>query len=365
MQDKITEDKITAFNVYYAEVPLKETFAIATGKRDAYKGLIVELKTKSGITGFGEAVPVPYVLGETVPGVSAFLKEFGGWLLGKNPFLRSDIMQKMDAIRSPHSAKLAVSMALWDIYGKYAELPLFTLLGAKGKPILTSATISIGSEKRTIKSAEKLVNAGFKALKMKVGLDLEKDIERVKQVRSISKSIKLYVDANQGYSKEEAVKFSNAVKKYNVSFIEQPVNAGDILALKYVRERSPIPIMADESVKSAKDALTIFMADATHFINVKMTKAGSIEESLKLVNLAHLFNRKAMLGCMLSSPLLISAAFSVFNAGGFDFADLDGFLTFDGSPVVGGAYLKDGRLFVSKGSGLAVSGLNTQFVKKL
>ena len=359
------QDRIDAVNVYYAEVPLKETFAIATGKRDAYRGLIIEVKTKSGITGYGEAVPVPYVLGETIQGVSTFLLEFREFLLGKNPFLRLEILKKMEQISAPHSAKLAVSMALWDVLGKHANLPLADLLGAKGKPIFTSATISIGSEKHTIESAEKLINAGFKALKMKVGLDLEKDEKRVKEVRALSSAVKIYLDANQGYSKEEAVKFANAVKKYRISFIEQPVKANDILALRYVKERSPVPIMADETVKSSKDALTILRADAADFINVKMTKAGSIEESLKLVNLAHTFNRKAMLGCMLSSPLLISAAFSVFNAGGFDFADLDGFLTFDGSPVAGGAYLKNGRLFVSKGNGLAVSGLNGRFVKKL
>ncbi len=360
MRDEIEEVKL-----YYAEVPLKETFKIATGSRRSYKGLIVEIVTKSGISGFGEAVPVPYVLNETVQGVSEFLKKFSAYLSGKNPFFRARIYAELSRLNAPHSAFAAIDMALWDILGKRAELPLYELLGSNSAKIETSGTISIGNEKHTAESAKKLLKAGFKTIKMKVGLNVKEDVKRVKLLRSISRSFKIYLDANQGYSADEAVRFAKSVEKFDVSFMEQPVKAENILSLKKVKDGSPIPIMADEAVKSAKDALTILRADAADYINVKLTKAGSIEEALKIANLVHSFGKKVMLGCMVGSPLLLSALFSLFKAGKFDFADLDGFLTFEGNPVNGGAILENGALKISEGFGLSVSGISEKYTRRL
>ncbi len=359
------QDKIKSVKIYEVKVPLTETFKIATGSRKNYEGIMIEIETEGGISGFGEAVPVPYVLNETVPQVEKFLKDFSKYLSGKNPSDRGKIMRELRKINAPHSGSTAVNTALWDIIGKTAKMPVYSLLGEDGRKIGISGTISIGTEKETAKSAERLLKAGFKALKMKVGLNLKEDVKRVKLVRSLSKKAKIYLDANQGYSAEEAVKFANSVAKFGISFIEQPVNAGDIISLKKVKENSPVPIMADESVKNAEDALTILRADAADYINVKLTKAGSIEEGLKIANLAHLFGKKVMLGCMVGSPLLISASFSLFKAGRFDFADLDGFLTFSESPVEGGAYIENGYLKISRGSGLSVKRIKEKYARRI
>ncbi len=360
MQDRIIDVKI-----YRVKVPLREIFKIATGSRVDYEGIIIEINTEKGFTGFGEAVPVPYVLKETVPQVSDFLKEFSAFLMGKNPLERGSILRKLNTVSAPHSAKTAVDMALFDIEGKIAGMPVYQIFGEDSERILTSGTISIGSKEETLKSAEDLLKKGFKALKMKVGLNLREDIERVKLVRSIATEEKLYLDANQGYTPDEAIEFAKNVAEFGISFIEQPVSADDISSLKTVKDNSPIPIMADESVKTVSDALTLLRADAVDYINVKLTKAGSITEGLRIADLTHLFGKKVMLGCMVGSPLLIAGSFSLYKAGQFDFADLDGFLTFYESPVYGGAYLENGFLKISSGNGFSVTGVKEKYARRI
>ncbi len=353
------QDNIEKIEVHYVKIPLKEAFVISRNSREFYEGVIIELITKSGVRGFGEAVPSKYVMNETVGGAMSFAKNELEQIKGKNIFSRNEIMDLLKDMESPHCIMNAVDSALIDIAGKILKVPAYKIFGADKKDIKTSATVSIGNIYDTVKSAEMWLKYGFKALKMKIGLNLEEDIRRIKDVRSISDDFDLYVDANQGYSVDDAIRFAEETDQYDVEFIEQPVSAENLSALRKVKLYSPVPIMADESVKTPEDAINIILMDAVDYINIKLTKAGGIDEALKIAHIAEAAHKGTMVGCMLGTPLLLAASYTVFNtANSIMFADLDGFLTFKDNPVEGGAYLENGFLKIYDGNGLAVKGIN-------
>ena len=352
------QGKIEGVKTHYIKIPLTEKFVISQNSRAFLESTIIEIHAE-GMTGFGEAVPSKYVMNETIEGTLQFAKTLEELIKGKSIFKRNEITKILKGAHAPHCIMNAVNSALIDLTGKLLNVPAYVLFGGENRPIKTSATLSIGTEEETLKSAEHLLKTGFKALKVKVGLNVEEDIKRIKALRHLSDDFDIYTDANQGYDAEEAVRFANAVKDCGVLFVEQPVKAYDIASLKYVKHNSPVPVMADEAAKTPQDAENIIMADAADYINIKLTKAGGIDEAIKIAHITESAYKKAMVGCMLGTPLLIAASFTVFNSTESTvFADLDGFLTLSENPIVGGTYLKDGFLHIYPGNGLAVEKLN-------
>lgn len=353
------QDKIEKINVHYVKIPLKEKFVISQNSRAFHESLILEIITKSGVKGYGEAAASKYVMNETIDGAINFAKNALEQTVGENVFNRNNIMNLLKGMNAPYCIMNAVNSAIIDINGKILEVPACQLFGAEAKDIKTSATVSIGSLKDTVKSAEQRLKEGFKALKIKVGVNLNKDIRRIKEVRSISDDFELYVDANQGYSVNDAMYFAEKTEQYNIEFIEQPVPAKDLSALRKVKLFSPIPIMADEAVKTPADAANVILMDAVDYINIKLTKAGGIDEAIKIAHIAEAAYKDTMLGCMLGTPVLLAASYTAFNAASsVTFADLDGFLTLSESPIEGGAYLENGFLKIHDGNGLAIKGIN-------
>ncbi len=356
ISEKIAIEKI---NAYCIKIPLTEVFKISQNSRPFHQSVIIEVKTKNGITGFGEAVPSKYVMNETIEQTYEFAQKYLSSLYGMDALNRNLVTEKLLAMHSPFAIITAMNSALTDILGKFLNVPACKILGGNCSPIETSATISIGIASESVKSAEKLLNKGFRALKIKVGLSVKTDIARVRAIRKLDKTVHIYTDANQGYTANEAIEFANSLTPFEVSFIEQPVKADDILSLKKVKENSPVPIMADESVKSPFDAFNVATSDAVNYINIKLTKAGGIDNALKIAHISESAHIKNMLGCMLGSNILLSASFTTFNASSnFAFADLDGFLTFSKLPAEGGVYLKNGKLHSYGGTGLGIEKLN-------
>ena len=361
ISEKIAIEKI---NVYCIKIPLTEIFKISQNSRPFHQSIIIEVKTKNGITGFGEAVPSKYVMNETIEQTYAFSQKYLSILYGMDALNRNTVSEKLLSIHAPFCVLAAINSALIDVLGKLLNIPVCKLLGGNCNPVETSATISIGSLPESVKSAEKLLSEGFRALKIKVGLSVKADIERICAIRKLDKTVHIYTDANQGYTAGEAIEFANSIAPFNVSFIEQPVKAGDILSLKKVKEESPVPIMADESVKSPFDAFNVSAIGAANYINIKLTKAGGIDNTLKIAHISESAHIKNMLGCMLGSNILLSASFATFNASSnFTFADLDGFLTFSKLPATGGVYLKNGKLHSYGGAGLGIEKLNLEGIE--
>lgn len=246
----------------------------------------------------------------------------------------------------PRSAKAALDMMLLDLEGKQRGLSARAVLGApETVPPVTSFSIGI-DDLETIR-AKVLAAKDYDVLKIKLGTDY--DAEIIQAVRSVS-SQRLRVDANEGWKdKETALEQIGWLAGQNVELIEQPMPAGRLEEVAWLRERSPLPIFADEDVLDSADIP--HLAAAYHGINIKLMKAGGPREAWRMIQLARAHGLQIMLGCMIESSCGISAAAHL--SGAVDFVDLDGHLLLASDPF-SGLRLEVGRVQTNERPGLGV-----------
>lgn len=342
------------------KLPLKQPFKIALGTEFEYEGVVVQVETDEGIFGLGEASPSARITGET-PGtvLDVIENKIKPILLGKNPIEIEKIMDEIESAIIYHpSAKCAVDIALHDILGKYAKLPLCKLLGGFKNEITTSITIGIKPIKDTVDEACKLVEEGAKVIKVKIGLDPMEDIEKLKALRDeIGYAVKIRVDANQGYTSKEAIQVLNKIEQYEIEFIEQPVVYWDIQGLKRVRDRVGISIMADESLHSVGDAINLIREGACDLFNIKLMKSGGIREALKIAGIAEGAGIACMLGCMTETKIAVGAATHLaLSMKNIKYADLDGHILLKEDVVEGGVITEKGvnRVTLREGIGCQI-----------
>jgi len=343
--------QITSVEWKELQIPLKKPFKIALGTIENYHGVIVKICTEEHC-GFGEASPSPRITGDTVGSTIAALNRFKPILLGSDALEIGAIMRELEKSAAYNTtAKAAIDMALYDLLGKHANMPVRNILGGEKEKIETSLTVSIGSVNEMLKSAESLINSGAKVLKVKIGLSPDEDILKIRELRNIT-DIKIRVDANQGYSLKRAIKVLRALERYEIEFAEQPLPAEVVEDLAVLRSAVDIPIMADESVHRSIDVLKILgKVDA---INIKLMKSGGIYEALKMAAIAKAAGIKVMVGCMIETKLGITAGTQFALGIGADYADLDGYWDLGEQPFTGVEF-KDGYNVVSSLSGVGAS----------
>ena len=269
---------------------------------------------------------------------------------------------------SPHTPgiKAAFEMALWDICGKIAGLPVHRLLGTYRTSFETDQTVYLGTPAERAEKAAAIAKKGFKQIKVKVGETPEADIACVRAVRdAIGPNLAIRIDANQGWLPTDAIRALRGLEPYRVEFCEQPVPYWDWAGLRQVRANAPIPIMADESINSPHDAITGIRQDAMDMINIKLMKTGGILDAVRLAHIADAANLPCMLGCMSESRVaLTAAAHVVMSQRNVKYADLDAFLEHDVDPVVGGMQVKAGVVTLPDAPGLGVD-IDPSFLRKL
>lgn len=321
-------------------------FRIARAVQTTFRNVIVELEHE-GVVGLGEAAPSAYFDGETAEHVVRTI-EAAGPLLGNDPFQIEDITARLaEAFPAAHAACCAIDMALHDLAGKLFDAPLYRVLGlsAERTPV-TSFTIGL-DEPKVMAERAAAASKRFRVLKIKIGTD--RDQERLEAIRGVT-GLPLRVDANTGWTEAQAVENINRLARYGVEFVEQPIAPGDPAAMRRVRERASLPIMADESaVRLADLPALVGCVDA---INVKLMKCGGLREALRMIHFARAHGMKIMLGCMLETAVAITAAAHLSPL--VDYADLDGNLLIADDPYVG-VTVRDGRLVLPDGPGLGVT----------
>jgi len=319
--------KIRDLQYKVVRIPLKERFVIALGSEDFSE--LVEVKLPAGdVEGYGEASPFSHVLGDNVESVTAALEMLKPAVLGAETEDIRLIRKNMEkiAVRN-ESAKAAVDVALWDLLGKEANLPVVNLLGSKRLSGETDITIGIMSQEEAVKRAETHVHEGFKALKIKVGEDPDVDAARVNAIReAVGNKIQLRVDANQGYNFYQAKDFLNRVSAAEIEFIEQPLPEWALEKTAELRRQTQIPIMLDESVKSFKDMVRAVKLNAADMVNIKLMKSGGISGAVPIAELAEEEDMKVMVGCMSESEVGIAAAMHFSLGLSVDYLDLDSHL---------------------------------------
>jgi L-alanine-DL-glutamate epimerase-like enolase superfamily enzyme len=335
---------------------LSEPYTIAYETVRATTNIFLRIETNRGVSGHGCAAPDEQVTGETAESVSRSLNDVvRPTIKGSDPLRPIMLFERLKPMlkRQP-SVLAAVDMALFDVLGKNADLPLWKLLGGYRDRIKTSVTIGILPLRETVESAQAWVEKGFKSLKLKGGRDVESDIERVLKVReAVGKEIELRFDGNQGFSVEDSLKFVEETRKARLELIEQPTPKGQPDLLGRVTDSVAIPVMADESLITLRDAFRIARHGLADMVNVKLMKVGGISTALQINAVARSAGLEVMVGCMDEAALGIAAGLHFALARpNVVYADLDGHLGLEGDPTRGAVILRKGTLFPTNRPGL-------------
>ena len=354
--------KITSVRIGRISVPLRTPFKTALRSVNSVEDVIVELHTDTGAVGYGEAPPTGAITGDTTGAIIGAIQDhIGKTILGREVDALEPLLQAVQkSIVGNSSAKAAVDMAIWDLYGQLYHIPVHKLLGGGRKQIVTDLTISVNDPETMVKDALIAVDRGYDCLKMKVGVNPTLDVARLAAVRgAVGKDVVIRIDANQAWTPKEAVRILNSMQEQglDIELVEQPVKAHDLEGLKYVTDRSYVPVLADEAVFSPEDAMTIMKMGAADLINIKLMKCGGLYNALKIASAAEVFGVECMIGCMLEAKIAVNAAVHLACAKNIiTKVDLDGPVLCSEDPILGGAVFDEKRITVSDDPGLGIHG---------
>lgn len=300
-------------------IPLIKPFITALRKVTSIEFVMIRVLLEDGTEGVGTASPTVVITGDSLQGIeSAVQTILSPLLIGREIEQIAALSQTIQhSCIGNTSAKAGMEIALFDAYAKKLNVPLFQLFGGKTNTLQNDMTISINETDRMVKDAVEGVKKGFNALKIKAGLDVAEDHERIQAIREeVGPLIEIRVDANQGWTKKEAVRIIDGWEKagLNINLVEQPVAAWDLASLKYVTDRVNTPIMADESVFSPEQALELVQMRAVDWLNIKLMKAGGIFRAMQIADIAQAGGIPCMIGSMMESGTGVLAAAHIATA---------------------------------------------------
>lgn len=331
----------------------EEEFVIASGSSKSAVNFAVRIEA-GGFCGFGSCCPSS-VTGETPERIRADLPALCKELIGEELTNIQAINRKMLSLRpKSNCARACLDIAMWDLTARIAGKPLYMVLGGSKDRMITDVSIGIMELRPTVKKALSFASQGFQAIKMKVGLDIDEDVARIRAVRdALPNNIMLSADGNQGYSDDEAVEFVRRTKDLGLAYFEQPVSRNDLESLRKLRELSITPIMADESFTDADEASSILSDGVADLLNIKLLKCGGITESLRIDQICSSFKAGTQVGCYSESALSIAAGLHFALAcGSVKFLDLDSHFTFSNDFAGDAVLFESGHLVASRKPGL-------------
>lgn len=372
--------KITRCEAWPYKLELEEPFTIAYSSINHTVNVFLRIETDRGIVGYGVGAHDEEVTGENADTILEALNDIAiPFLEGRDPAyfprLITELEQELlrgQAARAARAgassigqptALAAVDMALYDIAAKQAGLPLYKYLGAYRDSIATSVTIGIESPENTIAKALAWQKRGFISLKLKGGRNVDEDIERCRKVReAVGPDMELRFDANQGFSREEAVRFIQGAAPAALSVLEQPIDKLDLAGLRVVSDSASLQtseivpaahtgpsrpkVMADEAVLSPADAAAIERAGGADAYNIKLAKSGGLYRAAEIDAVARAAGAPTMVGCMDEAGLGVAAGlhFSLSRPN-VAYADLDGHLEFTNDPTAEAVRIENGILY--------------------
>lgn len=349
--------KIT--NVHYEryDLTMRNGYTIAYESIDSAVNFVLRIETSGKHTGIGCAAPDLEVTGEDPDVAEAFIKDqLIPYLKGQEALAYARLIRDVRLL--PGAGPSVICMldnALHDLIAKVAKLPLYKFLGAYRHEIATSVTVGILPIDETLEEVRRWYSLGFRILKLKGGLDLAEDVERLSLVRELYPTIELRFDGNQGYTEREAIEFESRTRKVGVTIFEQPISIKNEKGLGAVTAGVGLRVMADESLKTLADAFRLAQHGRVDMINIKLQKVGGILEGLSINSVARSAEIETMVGCLDECSLGIAAGLHfALSRPNITHADLDGHLDFEQDPYAGLFTIEGGMMRPKEGNGLGV-----------
>jgi L-Ala-D/L-Glu epimerase len=360
---------ITKLEIIRLNIPYKEPFVISLGIIPEATNVVVRIHTSTGLTGTGECAPFVFIVGETQETVFELAKKVGRIMLGKDPFALWERLDEIDrAVKGNPTMKSAFDMALYDLLALRANMPLYQLLGGSNtREIQTDMTISIGDPGKVARDAVEFKKAGFPAIKVKLGTTRREDVARIRAIReAVGPDYPIRIDANQGWDPMTAIETLKALEPFGIEHCEEPIPHWNTRELVKVRENSPIPIMADESVFDHHDAFRLASMGACDYFNIKLSKSGGIHNALKIVAVAEASGIRCQVGCMSESRFALTALMHLVLAGDtIVHYDMDSSLMLSADPVTGGIeYMGSGKWTITDRPGIG-AGFDETYLEKM
>ena len=347
--------QINHVDIYRFSIPMVP-FVIATGTINFAQNVFIRVYTDSGIYGVGECSAFPMIAGETQETCLAMARDFALIWRFKDPLSIEERMADLHNFTAGNSTiKSAFDMALHDIAAKNADQPLYKFLGGHKKEVETDITIGIGTVEEMVKSALLFKEQGATIIKVKLGKNHLEDVIRMKCIReAVGPKMILRIDANQGWTFDQAAEALSKISNLNIQFCEQPMRTWFDDRLPELMMLSPVKIMADESCFNHHDARKLIKSGSCNYINIKFSKSGGILEALKIHELAEKAGIECMMGGMLESRIALSAKLHfVYACPNVKFFDMDtfmlGHLT---DPCVDGVQFENFNLKISDKPGI-------------
>lgn len=312
---------------------------------EAIDCIFVRIDTREGRVAWGCAAFDPALTGETLPQVLDACRACADRARDLNPLNTEFALAALEPLtEGTPSARCAFDIAFYDLLGLAAGLPLHRLLGGYRYRIQTSITLSLGPEKETVKMARERARQGFRILKLKGGLDPLEDVHRVKAVRRALPHLVVRLDADQGYTIQQALEVAAALEG-QLEMLEQPTPAHDLDSLAEVTRLSPVPILADESLTGPASALEIATRHAADGLSVKLTTCGGLPSARQADAIARAARLATMVGCINEPALLIAAGLGLaLSSPNVQYCDLDGHFDLVDDPTRPGFDFEDGWL---------------------
>lgn len=343
--------------------PLHTPFVTAIRTVHAIESVLVEAVDSDGRSGWGEGAATWKITGDSVEGMLAAVSgPLRDALLGRAADDLADTLYEVQhAIVGNPAAKAAVDCALHDLAARRLGASLPQMLGSRTRRLPTDVTLAAGSAEDMAAAAVKRTREGFGVLKVKVGDGAADDVDRLCQIRAaVGPEVRVRIDANQGWTPRQAVRAIRSMEDAGIDLelVEQPVTSGDLDGLAFVTAQINTPVLADESVWSARDLLEVVRRRAADLVNVKLAKCGGIGPARRLLAVAEATGVGVLLGSMMETHVGVGATASlatVSRSAGVD--DLDAAWWLSSSPVRGGIWYDGATVVLPDAPGLGIEGL--------
>jgi len=361
--------KITSVDIFKVDIELIHPIRVPIGILDAAHNVFIRVNTDADICGWGEASPFTPITFDSQASCLAAAKRLATILHGRDPLdIEGCTRELQRTARELPSIRSAFDMALYDIAGKAADLPVYALLGGENRSLRSDFTIGMqDSIDETFVLLEEGLANGFDAVKLKVGRPRLEDSEEVAAVRErVGPDISVKIDSNQGWDYPTALANLTAMSGLDLQYSEQPTPASQYETLKQLRENTSVRICADESVFNDGDAQTLVDMGAVDYLNIKLGKSGGIHTGQKINAIAEAADLGCMVGCFAESRLgLTATAHLAIARSNIVFIDLDSAYDLKVDPIIGGGSFNEedgGMIYISNAPGFGAA-LNDEFIE--